>query len=319
MMLDHLDHHPSLFGFGVETYILPHYLINESRYGDLARDENFLQLWNDLRVEFPFRWQNKGQPIELPSDWDDGPRSAAGVFDRIMREFARRERKERWCEKTPLYALHIERIARAFPAACFIHMIRDGRDCAISNHRRWGRHPANSIYRWKHVVNEGRRQGSLLGGRYMELGYEDLTRDPERHMKSVCSFSGVAFDERVLLASRVRDHMRGEKSRTIVRIHKKHAGYLSDSSLLSLEQIAGKRLATLGYSTRVPEGDLEPSPLRRLCWSAHDSFAVLIRRITNKLTGQKRMTWSLFFSRLRGTIRQVRISTPEQIARRKRR
>ena len=31
MMLDHLDHHPNLFGFGMETYILPHYLINESR------------------------------------------------------------------------------------------------------------------------------------------------------------------------------------------------------------------------------------------------------------------------------------------------
>jgi hypothetical protein len=236
-----------------------------------------------------------------------------------MREFARREQKERWSEKTPLYALHIETIGRAFSGASFIHMIRDGRDCAISNHRRWGRHPANSMYRWKQVVDEGRRQGSLLGDRYMEVRYEDLTQDPERHMKSVCSFLEVAFDERVLLASRVRDHMAGKRSRTIVKSQKKNTGYLSDSSLFSLERLAGKRLATLGYSTRCPEGDLEPSWLRRLWWLVHDSSAVLRRRITNKMTGQKQMTWQLFFSRLRGTIRQIRISTPERIATRRKR
>jgi hypothetical protein len=153
----------------------------------------------------------------------------------------------------------------------------------------------------------------------MEVRYEDLTQDPERHMKSVCSFLGVAFDERVLLASRVRDHMAGKRSRTIVKGQKKNTGYLSDSSLFSLERLAGKRLAALGYSTRCPEGDLEPSWLRRLWWLVHDSSAVLKRRITNKMTGQKQMTWQLFFSRLRGTIRQIRISTPERIATRRKR
>jgi hypothetical protein len=153
----------------------------------------------------------------------------------------------------------------------------------------------------------------------MEVRYEDLTENPERHMKSVCSFSGVPFDERVLLASRVRNYMGGQKSRTIVKVHKKSTGYLPDSSLFGLERIAGKHLATLGYSTRCPEGDVDPSRVRRLWWFIHDSFAVLSRRIRNKLTREKRMTWSLFFSRIRGTIRQVRISTPEQIATRRKR
>jgi hypothetical protein len=108
----------------------------------------------------------------LPSNWAASARNAAGVFDQIMREFAERDGKERWCEKTPMHALHISTIAEAFPEACFIHMVSDGRAYAASNQRRWGRHPANTIYRWKQVVAEGRRQGAQLGERYMEVRYE---------------------------------------------------------------------------------------------------------------------------------------------------
>jgi hypothetical protein len=42
MMLDHLGRHPELFGFKTETYILPHYLLVEAKYGDLKVDGNFL-------------------------------------------------------------------------------------------------------------------------------------------------------------------------------------------------------------------------------------------------------------------------------------
>jgi hypothetical protein len=313
MMLDHLGHHPDLFGFKLETYILPHYLLNESRYGNLALDKNYIELWNEMRSEYPFRQVNKGKPVELPPDWAAARRNAAGVFDRIMREFARREGKERWCEKTPMYALHIETLARAFPNARFIHMVRDGRDCAVSNHRRWGRHPENSIYRWKRVVDEARRQGNLLGEQYIEVRYEDLTDDPEAHMRRACAFAGLAFDERVLLASRPRRHKAGQVSKTIVKNRDKKAEYLSDSRLLRLERIAGSRLASLGYATRCPDGDLTPAPPIRIWWFIYDSITVLTRQIKNKLTIEKRMTWSLFFARLKAILRQARSSTPERI------
>jgi hypothetical protein len=309
MMLDHLGHHPGLFGFKMDTYVPPHYLLNESRYGNLGLDKSFRELWNAMRSEYPFRRMNKGKPVELPYDWVAVPRNAAGVFDRITREFAWREGKERWCEKTPMYALHIETLARAFPDARYIHMLRDGRDCAVSNHRRWGRHPESSIYRWKGVVDEGRRQGDLLGGQYLEVRYEDLTGDPELHMRRVCNFSGVAFDERVLVAGRPRPQKASQASKTIVRSQDKNAGYLSNSRFWRLERIAGNRLASLGYVTRCPDGDFTPSPLTRLWWLLHDS-------IKNKLTRQNHMTWSLFFARLKAILRHAQDSTPKLVGQR---
>ncbi len=305
MMLDHLAHHPKIFGFRLETYILPHYLMRESKYKNLAEDNNFLRLWNDMRGEYAFRRGNKGRVIDLPSDWAMVARNPAGVFDRIMREFALREGKERWCEKTPMYALHISKLAVAYPAASFIHMVRDGRDCAASNVRRWGRHPESTVYRWKQVVAEARRQGKLVRDRYMELRYEDLTESPEPYMRAACEFLLVEFDDRVLIANRPRPRMPGKGSQTIVKNRNSNAGYLPAETIKALERIAGKQLAYMGYSTELPEGDLNPR-YARLWWFAHDAVAVFARQLKAKLTFQKRMTWTLFFARLKATLRQAR-------------
>jgi hypothetical protein len=303
MMLDHLGHHPELFGFDVETYILPYYLASESRYGDLREDRNFLRLWNDMRGEYPFRQRNRQQPLALPPDWSSVQRHACAVFDRIIREFARREGKERWCEKTPAYAMHIDRLAAAFPDARFIHMLRDARDCAASDHRRWGRHPEGTAFRWKRRVAEGRNQGSRIPDRYLEIRYEDVTSDPRSYMGRVCEFVCVDFDERVMSASRVRPKNIGTTAKTIVTNRSRGIQYFNDSRLQALEKIAGKQLAVLGYETRFPDGDFNPSNIQRLWWTIHDGCAFLSRQLKDKFTVRKRMKWSLFFARLKAILR----------------
>ena len=309
MMLDHLGHHPQLFGLRIETYILPHYLSHEKKYGDLAHDENFLHLWNDMRAEYAFRRANRNRPVDLPFDWASIPRSAAAVFDRILHEFASSEGKNRWCEKTPMYAVHIDRLQNSFPSALFIHMIRDGRDCAASNHRRWGRHPNSTMYRWKQVVTEARRQGSMIPGRYIEVHYEDLTDDPDVHMRRVCEFVGVEFDERVLLANKVRKGMAGHQSQEIVNVRDRNAGYFDERRLRQFDRIAGQTLAEFGYPSGCPECDADASLLVRSWWFVHDSCLVLFRQVRNKIFVQKNMTWRLWLLRLRGIIRHTRSSS----------
>ena len=308
MMLDHLGRHPDLFGFRSETYILPHYLLSESKYGDLSVDHNFLRLWNDMRAEYPFRRRNRGRDADLPNDWAETVRHAGGVFDRIMLEFAGRENKTRWCEKTPKYALHIDLLSRAFPGAQFIHMLRDGRDCAASDHRRWGRHPYGTMMRWKHVVSEGRRQGERIPDRYLEVRYEDVTNEPESEMRRVCSFLGVEFDKRILTI-RPRPRNLGQASQSIVKNQSRSTRYFDDSRLRKLEIIAGMQLASFGYTTQYPDGDHDPGHLQRLWWFIHDSRAMLVRQLRNKLTVQKHMTWSLFLARLKSIVRHARTNT----------
>ena len=137
MMLDHLNSHSQIFGFREETRILPGFLANPNRYGDLRVDENAKRLWDDMCKSFPFWHANSDTPVPIPDDWRDRERSPSGVFDYILSYFASREGKKIWCEKTPMHALHIGSLSTSFPTSRFVHMIRDGRDCAASFQRRW--------------------------------------------------------------------------------------------------------------------------------------------------------------------------------------
>ncbi len=54
------------------------------------------------------------------------------MFDHAFRAFANKNGSARWGEKTPEYALGMQQIQRMWPDAKFIHVIRDGRDVALS-------------------------------------------------------------------------------------------------------------------------------------------------------------------------------------------
>ena len=198
LLLQSLGNHPDLYGFKGETRVLPHFIAHLHRYGNLDNNHNFLRLMRDIHALRAFCQQNGGHPVPLPKDWATMPRDLASIVDTAFRYFAVKEHKDRWAEKTPMHALHITELARLFPSACFVHVIRDGRDSAASFHRRWHRTPAITIHRWKTVVREARRQGMRVGDRYFELRYEDLTREPEVWMERVCTFLGLPFCGTVL-------------------------------------------------------------------------------------------------------------------------
>ena len=61
--------------------------------------------------------------------------TASEVQPRLLDEITTSQGMERWVEATPHHVLHMADIARAVPDALFVHVIRDGRDCAISTAR----------------------------------------------------------------------------------------------------------------------------------------------------------------------------------------
>jgi hypothetical protein len=58
--------------------------------------------------------------------------SYAGAIDATYRAYAKSHGKDRWGDKTPRYVVNIPALAELFPTARFIHLIRDGRDVALS-------------------------------------------------------------------------------------------------------------------------------------------------------------------------------------------
>lgn len=305
MLLDHLGQHPALYAYPLETYVLPYYIRSQGQFGDLDDDDNFLRLWDKMRSAYAFQQRNRKQPIPLPDDWRNSARSAAGIFDRIMCLFAAKEGKERWAEKTPMHVRHIGLLSREFPEARFIHMIRDGRDCAASNHRRWGRSPEGTIYRWKDVVNLGRAQGEAIGERYLELKYEELTASPVEFLREACAFLSLEWDERVLVTDRLRPEVSRYASKTIVRSTASRDQYFTARRLRSLERIAGRTLARFGYDTDYPESERRVTRAERLLWFVRDGGRIVLRDVRAKVTTRKRLPWRLLYGRWRSSIQSA--------------
>ena len=130
-------------------------------------------------------------------------------------QFARKHGKELGGEKTPDYVRHLPLLHRLFPWARSVHLIRDGRDVALSivewacrDGRQkgpaklalWREEPvATSALWWEWQVRSGRRSRSVLPpGTYLEVRYETLVADPEATLRSVVNFLGLPFSGRML-------------------------------------------------------------------------------------------------------------------------
>ena len=306
MLLDNLGRHPELYAFPRETRLIPHLFAAQKGFGDLRSDDNFFKLWNTVLGLGVFQYVNEHEPLVIPADWRDYPRSMAAVIDGVFRIFAEREGKRRWCEKTPQYIQHMPLLLELFPEARFVHVIRDGRDCAVSFNRRWLRTPELTMYRWKKVVAEGHMQGKLLGSdKYMDVRYEDLTADPEFWLRKICEFIEVPFTPAITVSS--QPYLKSDNGGAgLVPNSGKWKTYFAPEKVELLEQIGGSVLAQFGYATDFPESSMNLSALQRKGYAVRDSVAQYLREIGLKVTGKIERPWSVILGRPFVAMRQRR-------------
>ncbi|HEX2129161.1 MAG TPA: sulfotransferase [Solirubrobacterales bacterium] len=115
--------------------------------------------------------------------------------------YAERQGKPRWGDKTPGYVRDMRAIAKALPEARFIHLIRDGRDVALSRRRRGmgsGKPLAETAALWRRRIEGARRQARRLRGRYLEIRYEALVTDPEPELRRACELCELEPDPAML-------------------------------------------------------------------------------------------------------------------------
>lgn len=300
MLLDHLGNHSSIFGFPDETKSLPYFILNGSKYGDLADERCFRRLREDMARAIG----KAGPDAARQLDWSTVERSAAGVFDAIMNRLAESRGKRVWCEKTPMHVHHIRLLGAHFPDARFIHVIRDGRDCAASFHRRWRFNPVRTMYRWKQAVAAGQAQGADLGGRYLEVRYERVTEAPEPEFSAILEFLGLPFEPAVLQSMRARPNATTPAHGRVVRSERGATAYFEPGVVAAMEAVAGKTLARLGYSCGNPDGDADPAAVRRRWWQITDD----LQRLSTFLTRNGRLLrpsqWRYLAMRLRSALRQ---------------
>lgn len=304
LLRDLLRSHPHLT-FLPETYFIPSYY---HAYGDPTSDEAARRL---ARAILRFPWVRRCNLNLSPADFEKC-RSYREVVETVFREWAVREGKSRWGDKTPAYVREIPVLDDIFPGARFVHLIRDGRDVALSFARApFG--PAN-VYRaastWKALVTAGRQSGSRLGpDAYLEVRYETLVTESEATLRRICRFIGEPFDPSVLQPDRLGRDGRGKtpppvSQESIVATHvSRWKRSMSPTDIVVFESVAGDLLSRLGYE--IGHGTL-PSPApKRLWWEVEDRVrrSLNVVRSRNHLTNYLLLRWA----RIRTALRRRRL------------
>ena len=144
------------------------------------------------RYRFVREWQGDPPAVDaLLAEMPD--RTPAGFLEALYGRYARQYGAVRWGDKTPIYTSYIDLIAEIFPQAQFVHIVRDGRDVALSMLEKWGHKAHFDIYfaarRWADRLRRAQASARRLGqDRFYELRYEDLVADPERFVAEICAF-----------------------------------------------------------------------------------------------------------------------------------
>jgi hypothetical protein len=186
----------------------------------------------------------------------------------VYETYAADRGKDRWGDKTPMYMEHLPLLERLFPDALYVHLVRDGRDAAVSFlsmpegivTRTWA-HPRSAAAfacQWRTEVEAARSLGARVGPRYREVRYEALVADPQAEVAGICAFAGLEFDPDMLRYAddpgvKRRPHQQ-RLSRPPTPGVRDWRNELGPEDVAAFEDVAGELLATLGYplSTGAP-------------------------------------------------------------------
>lgn len=137
----------------------------------------------------------------------------ADLISTLFDCFGKREGKSIVGDKTTgTYLRNLPILHGLFPAARIFHLIRDGREIALSmlswpkanraagRHPMWKTHPlATTALWWRWQVQRARTDGALIGSElYSEIIHDDLIHRPEETCAKICGLLGVAYDDRML-------------------------------------------------------------------------------------------------------------------------
>lgn len=178
-------------GFGRDNTLFLQFYNDLGNYGDLHDDENLQRLLNDIASSPVFSKRFKKLPInrkDFLSCLTD--REYPAIVRNIYAYWAQEIGKSRWGGKTPDYSGRLTQLQQLFPDVRIIHIVRDGRDVALSLYGQpWGPKDAYlAAYYWKQRVILGSSEKTTVGDTFLEITYEDLLGTPEKTFQQILDF-----------------------------------------------------------------------------------------------------------------------------------
>jgi hypothetical protein len=250
-----------------ETKFLTHLKQNEAIYGDFTHSYQRHFLIRDLQTNqatsktftFPVFGLSITEAEQALAQV--APANFTKAAQAIFQASVSKKNKQRWGDKTPHQVRDITSLAEAFPDAQFLHVIRDGRDVAMSMRKAgWLNGNMLTIAKyWQRQVQAGITAGrSLINSknRYYEVYYEQLLQQPETTLKNLCAWLHLEYTPQMLEYYRNVDVDIQPEHSNLFKLNRKPIdasrayawkSQLSRQDIADFESIAGNLLTELGY------------------------------------------------------------------------
>lgn len=218
-------------------------------------------------------------------------RTYEGILDAIFTEVARQMGYRRWGDKSPEYVANLPALLQMFPESQFIHIVRDGRDVALSAFEQ----PLSGIKNvfraavdWRDAVAKIQAfEKTLPSGRFLTIKYETLLDNPRNVLRLVIDFLRIKDDSGELL-----NFAEGQVKRELkAGNHTKWKHRMSSKQVRCFDRIAGDLLSAYGYessSEMAHEPKVVESVLANvantLCqWSYPEYWSLNLQRVLVRL------------------------------------
>jgi hypothetical protein len=258
-------------GFAIYRGYLPIYKLLIPRFGpieNLANCEKILRTW--LRSK-GFR-RSGLDANQLSARIMDECRNGGDFIRVVMESVASNQQMQRWAVYDPDNVLYVQQVKRDIPNALFVHIVRDGRDIALSLKKMGGFTPlpwdrdqteslvATSLY-WEWMLRKGREHGSKFPADYIEIHYEDLMTNPQATLGKLGGFLDHDLDyDRIQRAglgrlSETNSSFREEGAKEELKPLGRWKERLSAAEIAAIEGAVGECLQENGYDLSLPAGN----------------------------------------------------------------
>lgn len=288
-----LRSHPNIsLPTGESHFMIPLYR-NSEKFGDLTKIENIRTVLEAMYQQSADFLDTDIHGIKFDIDrltdelYAEGRNTIPDIISAVFEKNALGEGKQRWGDKTPYYVLHMNTLLQMFPSAQFIHLIRDGRDCALSLFER--QHDFcvyNTFFAakyWEIYVEGGRRIGKDLGEKvYYEVRYEDLLDNPEITLQRLCSFLNEPYSDDILNFK--KSGQAGKTPLLQKTVQKNNQGKwrskMTRRQIATFEGAVGNTLATFGYPLITETKSI--SLFIKCLWRLHNAINTFLRNLLRK-------------------------------------
>ena len=168
----------------------------------IPHETGFMRAYNAQRY-IPLKFSGANWATRMGWSRDEFDTLCRDFYDTIFTRYATEHGKVRWGEKTPLHTWHVDHIARLFPDAVFVAIVRHPGASVASNVRRFAQNPKWGSANWtasQYLRNnhELARQAARRPRRFVFLRYEDLVQQPEPVMRQLLQWLGEPWSDSVL-------------------------------------------------------------------------------------------------------------------------